>query len=161
MLRELVDEVRPYFDAASHGKALQLKIDLSAAPHRIRSWRRALKSILLNLGLNAIKFTEAGSVVMAIRGLPSRSGLTLLEIRANDSGVGFDRAKFLAVRPWVQISNSSTRLYRGMGLGLSVVLNNVEKLGGSVCVSTAPDRGSRFRVRIPLAPVPPASDNAA
>ena len=151
VLADLVDEIMPSLEAANDGKHLALNLELAGAPPVIRSRRRPLRTILLNLAVNAVKFTSEGSVAVLIRGLPSRHHCVSLEIEVRDTGPGMDASRLWdALRPCFQLSNSSVRRYRGMGLGLSVVVRNVEALGAELDVTTAPDEGSMFRVRIPL-----------
>ena len=150
-LAELIAEVMPALESANEGKGLELKSDLSGAPSHVRLRRCALKSILLNLGVNAVKFTERGSVSMTVRALPTQLDAGILEIVVSDTGLGMDPAQVRdAFRPCLQLSRSSERRYRGIGLGLTVVRRKVASLNGSIDVQTTPAEGSTFTVRLPL-----------
>jgi len=150
-LADLIGEIMPSLEAANDTKHLSLEFKLDDAPRVIRSRRRAIRTILLNLVVNAVKFTVEGSVAVLVRGLPSPHRCASLEIEVRDTGPGMDASRLWeAFRPCLQLSNSSVRRYRGMGLGLAVVIRNVEALGGELYVTTEPGAGSIFRVMIPL-----------
>jgi signal transduction histidine kinase len=149
-ISSLVNDLAPAIEAAKGNKELTLKIDLEHAPQTIHASRRPLRSILSNLVLNAIKFTERGSVTVRISS--SRAGGTkegvVLEVA--DTGLGMSPALIKqAAEPFAQLSQSSARKYRGLGLGLAVVHRNVSALGARLEVNSTPGRGSRFVVRIP------------
>ena len=159
-LAELIAEVMNALESANESKGLELKSDLSAAPRQVRLRRCALKSILLNLTVNAVKFTERGSVIVTVRALPTQCEAGMLEIVVSDTGLGMDPAQVRdAFRPCRQLSRSSERRYRGIGLGLAVVRRKVASLNGSIDVQTSLAEGSTFTVRLPLPR--PISGNAA
>lgn len=149
-LHELIEELAPALEAAN-SKGLQIKYDLEDAPCVFRSRRRPFKAILLNLAINAIRFTEKGIVTIAIRGVASPEVGPALELAVRDTGPGID-AELLAraFRPCAQLSSSSTRRHRGIGLGLAVVQRNVTALGASIAVNSTLGDGSAFVVTIPI-----------
>lgn len=145
----LVNDLAPAIEAAKGGKELTLKIDLEHAPQTIHTSRRPLRSILSNLLLNAIKFTERGSVTLRISS-HARGAEHGVVIEVADTGLGMTPALIKqAAEPFAQLSQSSARKYRGLGLGLAVVHRNVSALGAKLEVSSTPGQGSRFVVRIP------------
>lgn len=149
-LADLIGEIRPILEAANASRGLRLVFDLRRSGLRIRSARRLIRSILLNLALNAIKFTAAGSVVVAARGGESDGHSSWVEFAVRDSGTGIDPALMnRAFEPFVQLSGSSTRHSRGLGLGLALVRRNVEALGGTLEVDSREGGGSSFVLRIP------------
>jgi signal transduction histidine kinase len=159
-ISSLVNDLAPAIEAAKGNKELTLNIDLEHAPQTIHASRRPLRSILSNLVLNAIKFTERGSVTVRISS--SRAGGTeegvVLEVA--DTGLGMSPALIKqAAEPFAQLSQSSARKYRGLGLGLAVVHRNVSALGARLEVSSTPGRGSRFVVRIPPTELTAARQN--
>jgi signal transduction histidine kinase len=154
-ISSLVNDLEPAIDAARGNKELTLKIDLERAPRTIRTSRRPLRSILSNLVLNAIKFTERGSVTVRISSARVRGAESGLVLEVTDTGLGMSAALIKqAAEPFAQLSQSSARKYRGLGLGLAVVHRNVSALGAKLEVSSTPGRGSRFVVRIPSTQLP-------
>jgi signal transduction histidine kinase len=153
----LVNDLAPAIDAARSGKALALKFDLNDAPQTIHVPRRPLRSILSNLVLNAIKFTERGTVTVRICRMRERGAERGVEIEVTDTGMGISPGLIkLAAEPFAQLSNSNSRKHRGLGLGLAVVHRNAQVLGARLKISSAPGRGSRFVVRIPAARIAPS-----
>jgi signal transduction histidine kinase len=151
-LHDLIGDVAPVLEAANDSKALDVRFDLDDAPLVFRSRRRPIKSILLNLAVNAIKFTERGSVTIAIRLAGSSKLSTAVELEVRDTGPGIEAEKVAqAFKPCAQLSRSSVRRHRGMGLGLAVVQRNVEALGAKIAVRTTPRQGSTFVVTVPIA----------
>lgn len=147
----LIAEITPVLEAANQHKHLKLEFDFAAAPELFRVTRRPLKSILLNLAVNAIKFTDSGSVTVALR--PLRDGVfgNAIEVEVSDTGPGLSPAMLdRAAEPFVQLSNSSARRYRGLGLGLAVVQRSVKALGGKLELRSQNGAGSNFLVTIPV-----------
>src|SRR5208282_1312358 len=156
---------------------LALQFDLGDAPAVVQTRRRSLRLILQNLIFNAIKFTGAGSVAVTVRRCRAHAaaleGVDLrvmdldgdgpngvepqvqhdgVEIEVRDSGPGISPAQIeSAYEPLVQLSRSSIRRHRGMGLGLAVVRRNVAALGGVMEAHSTPGVGSTFVVRLPAA----------
>jgi len=150
-LADLITEIKPALDAANHHKHLAIEVDLEGAPARICMRRHALRAIMLNLATNAIKFTERGSVTISLRAIPDLRHLQELELRVRDTGAGIDCSKLQAAfARFSQLSSSSRRRYRGMGLGLSVVQRNLHTLGATLEVEAGLGAGSTFIVRIPI-----------
>jgi PAS domain S-box-containing protein len=113
---------------------------------RVRTDAMKVKVIVKNLLSNAAKFTQRGSITVA--SAVEKGGL---EILVSDTGVGIPpeegRHIFEAFR---QADSSNTRRYGGVGLGLYIVRRLVDLLGGQVSVESEVDRGTVFRIRLPL-----------
>ncbi|MHB8383130.1 MAG: sensor histidine kinase [Candidatus Binataceae bacterium] len=153
-LSDLIAEIMPALDAANNQKHLAVEVDLPADVGAIRVRRRPLRAIVLNLAANAIKFTGRGSVRISFHAIPASERLDEIELRVRDTGPGIDRSRIdAAFARCAQLSSSSRRRYRGMGLGLSVVKRNLEALGATLDVETEQGQGSTFIVKIPLHPV--------
>jgi two-component system sensor histidine kinase/response regulator len=151
-LHDLIGDLAPALEAANDAKGLEIRFDLEGAPTIFRSRRRPIISILLNLAVNAIKFTDRGIVTIAIRRAGSTQLGAAIELEVRDTGPGI-KAELVehAFEPCVQLSNSSIRRHRGMGLGLAVVQRNVEALGAKIMVKNALPQGSAFVVIVPIA----------
>lgn len=157
-LDDLMADLAPALEAANESKGLKIGFELGNAPAIFRSRRRPLKAILLNLALNAIKFTDRGSVNIAIRLTESSRLGYALELEVRDTGPGIATEQLAqAFEPCTQLSHSSVRRHRGMGLGLAVVHRNAEALGAKVLVKPVPPHGTAFVVTVPIAFVANAS----
>jgi len=137
---------------AASKKDLSLRVELPESLGAMRSDRRRVEQILLNLIHNAIKFTDRGEVVLAIEAVG-----TELHIRVEDTGIGIQPADLaLLFQPFRQIESGLQRRHEGTGLGLAISHRLIEILGGTVKVESQWGVGSRFLVTLPSdAPVTP------
>jgi PAS domain S-box-containing protein len=130
-------------------EAKQIELVVEVEPHvTVNGDADRLRQVVWNLLANAIKFTEEGGRV-EVR-LSRQSEAALIEV--SDNGIGID-SRFLPhiFERFRQADSSTARLYGGLGLGLSIVRHLVELHGGSVeAMSEGSERGSTFRVRLPL-----------
>jgi PAS domain S-box-containing protein len=112
-----------------------------------------IKQILGNLVSNALKFTEAGWVRVAIDILDTADeAAPELVLEVKDSGIGFDEAFAPELfQRFRQADGSITRRFGGTGLGLSICGALVQMMGGDIRAVSRPGQGSRFTVRLPLA----------
>ncbi len=173
----LLDETLEPLRSRAQAKHLTLTCRVAAdvPPYLVGDPVR-LRQILVNLAGNAVKFTEHGEVVVAVRdgGKTGRQGdreigrqgdggpgehdcLLVFEVR--DTGIGIPDDKREAVfRPFEQVDPSTTRHYGGTGLGLAIVARLTELMGGAVWLDSQPDRGSTFSfsARFGVAPAVPA-----
>ena len=137
-------------DAAmvAKGKGCTLTCSIDPALGTVFLDPRHFEKILLNLVSNAIKFTPAGGTVhLAVTALDGER----FELAVQDSGIGIAPDKLpLLFQRFSQIDNSATRHYSGTGIGLALVKDLVELMGGEVGVNSEPGRGSCFFVRLPL-----------
>nr|WP_058542120.1 ATP-binding protein [Pseudomonas fluorescens] len=137
-------------DAAmvAEGKGCTLTCSIDPALGTVFLDPRHFEKILLNLVSNAIKFTPAGGTVhLAVTALDGER----FELAVHDSGIGIAPDKLpLLFQRFSQIDNSATRHYSGTGIGLALVKDLVELMGGEVGVNSEPGQGSCFFVRLPL-----------
>ena len=153
----LIAELMPVLEAANLRKRLDLRFEAGSAPATIRAPRQMLRSIILNLALNAIKFTESGGVTVRIRHVRGTGATDTFEIEVSDTGPGISPDLLgQALEPFTQLSASNTRRHRGLGLGLSIVQRNVAALGGKLELRPQAEPGSTFVVSIPLKRAPAA-----
>ena len=151
-LHDLLADLALVLDAANDLKGLEIRFELEGAPAVFRARRRPINAILLNLAINAIKFTDRGSVTIAIRLAQSSQLGSAVELEVRDTGPGIDSAMVAqAFARCAQLSHSSIRTHRGMGLGLAVVQRNAEALGAKIIVKSELPQGSSFLVIVPLA----------
>ncbi|WP_061135008.1 response regulator [Caballeronia fortuita] len=107
-----------------------------------------LLQVLRNLLSNAFKFTERGSVTVAVE----RAGDNALRFDVRDTGIGIAREKQdMIFQAFQQADGTTSRKYGGSGLGLSISREFSRLLGGSVSVSSELGQGSVFSVTLPIA----------
>ncbi|WP_353858139.1 ATP-binding protein [Azospirillum formosense] len=159
--RELVEGVAELLAPQAHQKALLLVCDLDRkVPAAVRGDPGRLRQILFNLTGNAIKFTDAGRVVLRTRLEPSAAGPDRLRLRfsVEDTGIGISGAgQARLFQPFSQADSSTTRRFGGTGLGLAICARLVEMMGGRIGVESAPGCGSTFWFTVDLAPGDPQS----
>ena len=109
---------------------------------------RRLKQILVNLLMNAVKFTPGGGhVTLRVHADPDRD---LIQFSVIDNGIGIaERDLQRLFQPFVQVDSRLSRQYDGTGLGLSLVQKLTDLHGGSVRVESQEGAGSQFTVNIP------------
>jgi PAS domain S-box-containing protein len=118
-----------------------------------------LQQVLINLGGNAIKFTNEGAVVLRVRQVERSATDTVLEFAMHDSGIGIAPENLTHIfGGFSQAEASTTRRFGGTGLGLSISSRLVTLLGGSLEVDSTPGQGStfHFQIRFALASLPVA-----
>ncbi|MEW6266117.1 MAG: response regulator [Thermodesulfobacteriota bacterium] len=104
-----------------------------------------LGQVLINLGNNAVKFTESGEIVFTTKLEEKQGDRVRLRFSVRDSGIGMteeQRAKLF--QPFSQADTSTTRKYGGTGLGLTISQRLVNMMKGDIWVESQPDRGSDF-----------------
>ena len=133
--------------ARAKGLALSCLID-PALPRALWGDPTRIKQVLLNLLGNAVKFTARGEVSLhlACAAEPGRYRFTV-----RDTGPGIPADKQEAVfESFTQADSSTTRQHGGAGLGLAICKGLVERMGGSIELSSAPGQGSAFSFVLPL-----------
>jgi two-component system sensor histidine kinase/response regulator len=110
-----------------------------------------LQQVLINLGGNAIKFTEQGQVVLQIRLLAQDASGATLRIAVQDSGIGIapDNQKHI-FNDFSQAEASTTRRFGGTGLGLSICKRLVSMMGGELALDSSLGAGSTFHFTLTL-----------
>ena len=141
--------------ADAQGLALHLLLPPDLPPVLCGDASR-LRQVLFNLVGNALKFTEAGEVIVRLATRPlhgKQTGMVGLTILVQDTGIGIAAADLprLFTR-FTQADDSTARRYGGTGLGLAITREMVALMGGEVSVTSAPGAGSTFMVDLVLAP---------
>ena len=104
-----------------------------------------LGQVLVNLGNNAVKFTESGEIVLTIRLEERMDDQVRLRFSVRDSGIGMTEAqKGRLFQAFSQADTSTTRKYGGTGLGLTISKRLVNMMGGEIWVESEPGVGSEF-----------------
>lgn len=148
-LGELLEEISSRMESALRDKnvVLNIQINMGEKQHFIGDPIR-LKTILLNLVGNAIKFTETGTIEVKVKSVQNGE-MVLFEVV--DSGIGLTEEKLLNVfNPFIQGDSTSTKVYGGTGLGLAISSQYVELMKGEMGASSTVGTGSCFWFKIPL-----------
>jgi len=146
---ELLRQIEVEFAPLAREKGLKLTfLPCSLA---VRSDRRLLGRLVQNLVSNAVKYTTAGRVLVGCR----RRGCKLT-IDVYDTGIGIPAGKQRTIFREFQRLDQGAKVARGLGLGLSIVERIARVLDHRIEMASALGRGSRFSVRVPLAPALPS-----
>ena len=136
---------------------LQAKVEVTqkvqADLPEIRSDREKIKQILLNLLMNALKFTPKGwvSVAATYQGLQDRVTITV-----SDSGIGIAESEQEKIfEDFRRSDDSVAKGYAGVGLGLSICRRLAVLIGGKITVTSRLGQGSAFTLTLPRAPKTP------
>ncbi len=145
--RRLVQDVADLLTPEADRKGLTFTQTVADdVPDQLRFDPVRVRQILTNLVGNAVKFTESGSVSVAVS-CRANGPDDALELRCDviDTGIGLsaDESERL-FQPFIQADVSTTRKFGGTGLGLVISKRLVEMMGGTIGVDSAPGRGSRF-----------------
>jgi len=149
-LRESMGDTMKTLALEAHRKGLELACEIGPdTPDALLGDPVRLRQIVLNLVGNAIKFTERGEVVMRVQPQSSDDGEVTCYFTVSDTGVGIDKEKQTAIfAPFSQGDTSTTRIYGGTGLGLTVSARLVEMLNGKIWVESEPGKGSIFHFTV-------------
>jgi CheY-like chemotaxis protein/signal transduction histidine kinase/CHASE3 domain sensor protein len=148
LVERLAGDLRQVFQpvAASRGLEFAIAIDPACA-NTIETDRQRLEQILKNLLSNAFKFTEEGSVSLAIE----PDGEDRLLIAVTDTGIGIPEEQQQAIfEAFRQADGTVSRKYGGTGLGLSISRELARLLGGSISLTSVAGQGSRFTLSLPV-----------
>jgi CheY-like chemotaxis protein len=146
--RELAQSVALALTARAQGKALDVAVEIAKdLPARVSGDEVRLRSALENLADNAVKFTERGRIGFAISSADAGRGRVRLIFTLTDSGIGITAGDLKRLfRPFAQANQEVARRYGGTGLGLVLVKRIAKAMGGDLVVTSAPGRGSTFRM---------------
>ncbi|GAQ79364.1 Signal transduction histidine kinase [Klebsormidium nitens] len=148
-LIETLEDLVELMTVQSAQQGVELALDLpDTLGHTIGDPVR-VRQIFTNLLSNAIKFTREGYVV--IRGRPDGTRAGWLVFEVEDTGCGIPKTHVQSVfEAFVQVDLSTTRVYGGTGLGLTIVKSLVELMGGTITIEDKVGPGTLFRIRLCL-----------
>jgi signal transduction histidine kinase len=151
-LRETILEVNNLLEPQASGKGLTIQLEYAGdAPLRLVGDAIRIRQVVINLIGNAIKFTERGGITVSVRCLEKTQDAVSLVLEVRDTGIGIAADKLeLVFEKFTQADGSMTRRYGGTGLGLTIVKQLVEVMGGSVGVESRVGAGTTFSVSLRL-----------
>jgi len=145
-LADVMDNLGSLVGMKAEEKGLELLfIEPPELPAALVGDPSRLSQVLINLGNNAVKFTEHGEVVISIEVIERDDASARLRFEVRDTGVGMSvEEQQRLFQPFSQADASTSRRYGGTGLGLAISRHLVRLMGGEIGVDSAPGRGSRF-----------------
>ena len=147
-LVDLLEELKSNYEGTGKNDRQALVWDFGSDLPRITTDAAKLKIILRNLIDNAMKFTEKGEIRVTAR---HDAKVNRVEFSVRDSGIGIDKAETaLVFHKFWQADAAKIKDRGGMGLGLYIVKEFCELLGGTVSVDSALGEGAEFRVALPV-----------
>lgn len=151
-LRELLEGVMAMACVNARDKGIALRLETEdGLPRQLRGDQARLRQILVNLMSNAVKFTAAGSVCLGVKVEKRQGQHAQLRFTVLDTGIGIESELLGRVfAPFIQADSSTTRRFGGTGLGLTIVKQLTELMGGELGVASTPGSGSEFWVVLPL-----------
>ena len=144
-VRDVVTSAVAVLEPLALDKGLALRVSEPDRPVPLRTDGEMVRRILVNLGANAIKFTDQGRV--EIEAAVDGDDVTFV---VRDTGIGISEADLPRLfKPFTQLDSGVTRRYGGTGLGLYISHRLASLLGGTLTVESTVGEGSAFTLRIP------------
>ncbi len=154
-LERLVHEIAVMLSPSAAEKGLTLSVDYDLfLPNMLVGDRGRLRQILTNLVGNAVKFTEAGHVLIRVVGAGAEQGRQKLTIAVEDTGIGISpEMRDHIFGEFNQVEDDRNRKFEGTGLGLAISRQLVRLMGGDIWLESEPGDGScfTFSVDLPIA----------
>jgi signal transduction histidine kinase/ActR/RegA family two-component response regulator len=157
-LRALADEIEHLLAPAARAKGVPFSVELDPGlPAGVDGDRQRLAQVLLNLGSNAVKFTDRGWVRLSVRAADISREHARLVFTVADTGIGMSAAELSRLfTPFTQFAAAHTNR-GGTGLGLVIARRLVNLMGGEITVISEAGSGSTFSFGIDLPVAMPAS----
>ena len=158
-LVDAIEDVAELLAGPAQAKGIELVVAIGEdVPKTLRGDPARLRQVLTNLVGNAVKFTEAGQVVVSVGVGETDQARTVLRFNVTDTGPGMPAETCARIfDPFTQADSSTTRMHGGTGLGLAITRQLVELMEGSCGVESVVGSGSRFwftaRFQSPVSPL--------
>ncbi|MEW6347499.1 MAG: response regulator [Thermodesulfobacteriota bacterium] len=151
-LEDCVGDTMKTLAVQAHSKGLELAYHVDPdVPDKLSGDPSRLRQILVNLVGNAIKFTDAGEIVVKVRSEGFFDGQTLLHFSVSDTGTGIPGLMHGRIfEAFQQGDGSSTKRHSGTGLGLAITSQLVHMMNGRIWVESEEGAGSTFHFEIRL-----------
>jgi two-component system, sensor histidine kinase and response regulator len=151
-LNLVIEEVNEMLAHKAEDHNLVLILEYPAGiPRRFLGDAGRIRQVLTNLVGNAVKFTHAGHIIIAVSCQISGKEEASMKISVRDTGIGIAADKIGSLfEKFTQVDGAPTRRYGGTGLGLAISKQLVELMGGTIGVESRPGEGSTFWFTVPL-----------
>lgn len=145
-LEEIINNAVNLVSVKAAEKELELLVDIDPAiPSLLMGDPLRLGQIVSNLLANAVKFTDSGEVLVSVKYKECTNEKVSLHFEVKDTGIGLSKDQQSSLfKSFVQADSSITRKYGGTGLGLTITKELVEKMGGTIGVTSQLGAGSTF-----------------
>ena len=145
----MIEDVAKTIEPMAAKNRNRIAIDCPSDLGTIHADQTRLRQALLNLASNANKFTEDGTVSIAVQ--PQRlDGRNWITLAVTDTGIGMTPEQMGKLfQEFSQVDVSTTRKYGGTGLGLAISKRFCQMMGGDIMVESEVGRGSTFTIRLP------------
>ncbi|WP_340388717.1 PAS domain S-box protein [Paenibacillus sp. FSL E2-0151] len=163
-LRKMLEQVAELFKPLADEKHLEIRYRLNPSiPEFMVGDAIRIRQILVNLVGNALKFTDQGSIEVAVDIIKGRKPEdSVLDFAVQDTGIGIPADKLDQLfQSFSQLHPVINRKYGGTGLGLVISKRLVEIMGGSISVESIEGEGSTFRFAVPAASVDASAEQTA
>ncbi len=142
----VIEEVAEIVGERATSKGIELVVEIATAgPIAVRGDPGRLRQVITNLVHNAIKFTELGSVVIAVSSRRLDEGQVEITCEVTDSGIGISPAgQERLFQSFSQVDSSTNRRFGGTGLGLAICRRLIEMMDGAIGVRSIEGQGSTF-----------------
>ena len=150
-LKSSINDVTALLRNTAQEKGLELIINYPTdLPKNFIGDAGRIRQVITNLVGNAVKFTETGHITIDVDIQPSRE-MVVCTLDVKDTGIGISPEKMNRIfEKFTQADGSTTRVYGGTGLGLTISKHIVEMMGGRMRVKSTLGEGSSFGFRVPL-----------
>jgi signal transduction histidine kinase/FixJ family two-component response regulator/HPt (histidine-containing phosphotransfer) domain-containing protein len=136
--------------AAKKNLSLTLEVDEEVPPYLIGDPVR-FQRIILELVTNALRFTQQGSIDVEVKLKKRKTQQDVIEIKVRDTGMGISKDKQEAIfTRFTRLTPANQGIYKGLGLGLSIVKQLVDDLGGEIYVDSQLKQGTTFTCLLPF-----------
>lgn len=148
----LAEDVVSIVHSQSLDKRIPVIVDIDySLKKQLKGDQFRLRQVLLNLLQNAIKFTGKGFIRLEVKVISEDEQSQRVKLSIIDTGIGIEKNVLSQLfNQFVQADSSTTRKFGGTGLGLVIVKQLVELMGGVVTVDSTPGKGSSFSIEIPF-----------
>ncbi len=144
----LLDEIKGELSPLEAKRPYQVQYNISGCVPSLETDWRKLKSILVNLLNNAIKFTDEGEVKLSVVNGSANHEVSFV---VSDTGIGIPKEHLSMIfNKFHQVDGSTAKRYQGTGLGLTITKNLVELLSGRIEVESELGKGSTFTLTMPV-----------
>ncbi|MAE50854.1 MAG: hypothetical protein CMH27_03495 [Micavibrio sp.] len=151
-LLNLTQEVASLYSFQAREKGIEMLLNTKEGmPEEFIGDPVRIKQIFANLISNALKFTSSGHILIGIQVKHTRKGICNIECSIEDTGIGIPAEKQTMIfEKFSQAEESTTRQYGGTGLGLTIVSELIELMGGTIRIESEENKGAKFIFNLKL-----------